>query len=217
MYKVWDRMQDLFGVDKMKLLGTDTDSFIVEIEHPDPYHALANLDNFMDNHDYKTAIDEDNNLIYECIFPDLYDKCIADGVKKKTPGLMTEEYKGKHIVTEFCGLAPKVYSMEYTSYKNIKDMETKEILPDKIKEKKVGKGIPKVCLKKRIQHEDYKNCLFEQKEKYGKARSIRSTNHYLNTVIINKKNLTPLDTKRYILPDGINTLAYGHKDISKYE
>ena len=31
----------------------------------------------------------------------------------------------------------------------------------------------------------------------------------------NKTSLSDFDDKRYILDDGINTLPYGHKDISK--
>ena len=31
-----------------------------------------------------------------------------------------------------------------------------------------------------------------------------------------KKTLNAFDDKRFILPDGIHTLAYGHKDISLY-
>ena len=31
----------------------------------------------------------------------------------------------------------------------------------------------------------------------------------------NKTSLSAFDGKRYILDDGINTLAYGHKDIPK--
>ena len=42
---------------------------------------------------------------------------------------------------------------------------------------------------------------------------LRSENHQIYCQHVNKKSLCPLDTKRWIPVDGINTLAYGHKDI----
>ena len=44
-------------------------------------------------------------------------------------------------------------------------------------------------------------------------RRIGSKNHVLVTYETNKKSLSCFDDKQYILKNGINTLAYGHKDI----
>ena len=44
-------------------------------------------------------------------------------------------------------------------------------------------------------------------------RGIKSKNDNLRTYESNKKSLSCFNYKRYILNDGINTLAYGHKDI----
>ena len=44
---------------------------------------------------------------------------------------------------------------------------------------------------------------------------IKSFNHRMYTYESNKISLSAFDHKRYILDDGINTLAYGHKDIPK--
>ena len=46
-------------------------------------------------------------------------------------------------------------------------------------------------------------------------RGIKSKNHNLGTYETNKRFLSCFDDKRYILKNGINTLAYGHKDIQK--
>ena len=46
-------------------------------------------------------------------------------------------------------------------------------------------------------------------------RGIKSKNHNIGTYEINKISLSCFDDKRYILKNGINTLAYGHKDIPK--
>ena len=45
---------------------------------------------------------------------------------------------------------------------------------------------------------------------------IKSKNHNLGTYETNKISLSCFDDKRYILKDGINTLAYCHKDILKW-
>ena len=39
---------------------------------------------------------------------------------------------------------------------------------------------------------------------------LRSYHHVIKGETVHKVALAPLDTKRYILPDGISTLAYGH-------
>ena len=44
-------------------------------------------------------------------------------------------------------------------------------------------------------------------------RGIKSKNHNLGIYETNKRSLSCFDDKRYILKNGINTLAYGHKDI----
>ena len=45
-----------------------------------------------------------------------------------------------------------------------------------------------------------------------KMKSIRSDRHQIKSYEINKVSLSPFDDKRYILDDGISSLAYGHKD-----
>ena len=44
-------------------------------------------------------------------------------------------------------------------------------------------------------------------------RGFKSKNHEIFTCESNKISLCDFDDKRYILPDGIHTLPYGHKDI----
>ena len=43
-----------------------------------------------------------------------------------------------------------------------------------------------------------------------KMRSIRSDHHQVSSYEINKTSLSSFDDKRYILPDGITSYAYGH-------
>ena len=44
-------------------------------------------------------------------------------------------------------------------------------------------------------------------------KRIFSEKHSIGTYEINKISLSCFGDERYILDDGINTLAYGHKDI----
>jgi hypothetical protein len=56
----------------------------------------------------------------------------------------------------------------------------------------------------------YQDCLFGKEVFYAKNIGIRSKDHILSLVESEKKALCPIDTKRWILSDGITTLPYGH-------
>ena len=47
-------------------------------------------------------------------------------------------------------------------------------------------------------------------------KRIQSKLHQIGTHDLNKISLSCFDDKRYVLADGINTLAYFHKDISHF-
>ena len=55
----------------------------------------------------------------------------------------------------------------------------------------------------------------DRKDTRAKFRNFKSTNHVVNTLEINKLCLSAFDDKRYILKDGIQTLAYGHYSLRK--
>ena len=56
--------------------------------------------------------------------------------------------------------------------------------------------------------------LFNKKVLKCKMRGIKSKNHNLISCESNKTSTSFFNEKRYILNDRINTLPYGHKDIS---
>ena len=56
--------------------------------------------------------------------------------------------------------------------------------------------------------------LFGKKVVRQKTKRIQSVLHSVGTYDVNKISLSCFDDKRYVLDDGINTLAYGHKDIA---
>ena len=78
---------------------------------------------------------------------------------------------------------------------------------------KEAKGVKKSVLRKTISHDDYKTCLFEKKVYTSDMPGLRSYDHIIKGETVHKVALAPLDTKRYILDDGISTLAYGHVGI----
>ena len=68
----------------------------------------------------------------------------------------------------------------------------------------------KAVVKRSINFEDYKTCLFTGKPQTRTMNVIRSHRHELFTEEINKIALSVNDDKRVILEDGIHTLAHGH-------
>ena len=119
-----------------------------------------------------------------------------DKTNKKVIGKFKDEAAGIPI-TEFVGLRSKMYSY-------IKDNQ---------KGGKTAKGIKKNIIKSQIKHEDYKNVLTNNKQIHHTMKTIRSINHQLASYEINKVSLSCFDDKRYISNDGINSYAYGHKNI----
>ena len=113
---------------------------------------------------------------------------------KKVIGKFKDEAAGVSIC-EFVGLRSKMYSY-------IKDNQ---------KGGKTAKGIKKNIIKDKITHENYKETLFDKKQMYHKMKTIRSEKHELNSYEINKVSLSCYDDKRFILKNGVTTLAYGHK------
>ena len=169
-----------YGV-KAKLLFTDTDSFMYEIETEDFYKDISE--------DVKDRFDTSD-------YPENHPSGIPTGINKKVLGMFKDEAAGKRI-KEFVGLRAKLYSF---------------IMEDG-KENKRCKGVKKQVVESSITHEDYKTCLRTGKEQLRKQNILRSYEHEVFTEEVNKIALSALDDKRYILGDGIHTLAWGHYKI----
>ena len=129
------------------------------------------------------------------------DHALYSVANKKVLGKMKDEVKGV-AVEEFVGLRPKMYSLKYTK-KNT------------AVEKKTAKGITRNVTENIITHQDYKDCLFEQKIKMASMKQIRSDRHQVYSIKLNKIGLSPYDDKRYISEDGVSTLAHGHYAIAE--
>ena len=73
----------------------------------------------------------------------------------------------------------------------------------------------KVYVKGIVQILDMVNLRINKKVIRHNISGIKSFNHKMFTYESNKISLSTFDDKRYILDNGISTLAYGHKDIPK--
>ena len=116
---------------------------------------------------------------------------------KKVIGKMRDELNGL-IMKEFVGLRAKMYSLKY----------------DKNETMTKAKGVKKYVIKGKIDHADYKDCLFQDREYLHTMNSIRSEKHLLYSIKQSKTTLSSFDDKRFILSDGISTLPYGNYCIN---
>ena len=68
-----------------------------------------------------------------------------------------------------------------------------------------------------IRSNEFKDIIINKRVLRHKMKKITPKNHKMYTQENNKISLSSCDDKRYIIEDGITTLAYGHKDIPKNE
>ena len=104
---------------------------------------------------------------------------------------MKDEFNGNKIV-EFIGLKSKMYSLISSDDKEVNKV----------------KGI-----NKKIKHKEYHDVLFNKKVVRHNMKRIQSKFHEIGAYDVFKISLSCFDDKGYVLDDGINTLAYFHKDI----
>ena len=109
---------------------------------------------------------------------------------KKVTGKMKDEFGGV-IVNEFVGLKSKMYS--------IKKIDGKEC--------NTAKGVSIAT-----EFDKFKDVLFNEKIIRHKMKRIQSKKHKLGTYEIDKISLSCFDDQRYLLDDGVYTLAYFHKN-----
>ena len=118
------------------------------------------------------------------------DSKFFDETNKKVIGKMKDEF-GEVIVTEFVGLKYKMYSM--------KKIDGKEC--------NAAKEVSTAT-----EFDGFKDVLFNEKIVRYKMKRIQSKKHQLGNYKIDIISLSCFDDKRYVLDDGICTLAYFHKD-----
>jgi len=170
---------------KSQLLFTDTDSLYYYIETWDLETELLRYEDMMDYSEY------DERSVFH------------DKKNKKVIGKFKCETKGAPII-EFVGLRPKMYSYLYKEKPEV-DAATLE--------KHRGKGISRSAARA-LTHEQYKSQLDCPTENYITNRRLGSKLHRIYAIEFEKRGLCAFDDKRFLLDDGINSLAYGHKSIT---
>ena len=129
------------------------------------------------------------------ILVDIIDSVYYGDSKKKVLGKMNDYFFGNKVY-EFIGLKSNTYSLIACN-----DLEVNK-----------AKGVNLL-----LRHKENFDVLFGKKVIRHKMKRIQSNSNCVGTHDLNKISLSCFDDKRYVLDDGINTLAYGHKDIVKQD
>ncbi|VDI38859.1 Hypothetical predicted protein [Mytilus galloprovincialis] len=166
-----------YGKD-VKLMMTDTDSFLYHVKTKDVYADMEKDKHLFDFSNYSR------------------DHFLFDNTNAKKPGLFKDETGGVPI-EKFVGLRSKMYSLTYG------DVEQKR-----------AKGIVKSVVRRELKHSNYVSCILDQKNVRRKQNLIQSRKHHLQMVTVNKVALSAFDDKRYVMANGVDTLAFGHYRIS---
>ena len=166
----------------------------------------------------KLCFTDTDSLTYHIETPSFY-----EDMKKDLSNFDTSDYPKDHLcyseanmkiigkfkdetnavpILEFIGLRAKMYSIKLSEFKS----------------KATAKGIKK-SVTKALKHEKYSDAIFgttnEELRQTVSFNLIRSQNHQVNTIKINKVGLCAYDDKRYILEDNINSYAHGHHMIKQ--
>src|SRR5277367_3780010 len=137
-------------------------------------------------------IDKDKDKYFDSSnYPPGHDLYSAENKKKL--GTYTDETKEVPIV-DFVGLKPKLYAF---------------VCEDEY-EKITAKGVVAATSRTKLKFQIFLDCLEKYQTFYFKNTSIRSFNHDVVTIDVNKLCISPFDNKRWILPNTYDTLALGH-------
>ncbi|XP_060847730.1 LOW QUALITY PROTEIN: uncharacterized protein LOC132931392 [Rhopalosiphum padi] len=181
-------MKKKYG-NKINSLYSDTDSMVYAIRTHNFFNDIR--------YDLSPFFDTSNYPIDHYCFSEIY---------KNQPGYFKDEMGGK-ILKEFVSLRPKLYA-----YRTVDDIEVKK-----------AKGVKKYVIEKHMQFRHYKEILnayinhknVDDKQTCRNMNFIQSNKHIVHSKTMNKLVLSANDDKRYIMNDGIKTLAYGHYKIKK--
>jgi hypothetical protein len=180
-YEVIDKQ---FG-EKAKVIYSDTDSLVYEIEHEDIYKwQKENAETWFD--------------LSDSMRPNL-----QSNENKKKLGYFKDELNSQ-ILTEWLSLNPKCYAFRYES---LKEKTKNEIL-----EKKKAKGVSHVMVKKTLPFKVYQNVLETDKTVRREITSIRSFNQELFTISTDKDCLTNYYDK-FRMINNIECVPFGYLEV----
>ena len=188
---------------KIELIYTDTDSFVIEVETDDIYKDMLKDSHLYDFSDYPK-----NHHNYSLTNKEIY-------------GIFKDDLNGK-VITELTADKPKMYSYEYID--NYKDMlmncepDEYELIKSKMRSneyidnyailnKKKHKGI-KISVD--LKHSEYKRALYKEELIYEEFYNLQLNKQNIYLDKINKMALNPFDSKRHWL-NNIESVPYGYK------
>ena len=114
-----------------------------------------------------------------------------DCVNKKVIGKMKDEMSGR-VIAEFVGLRSKMYSI--VTVDDEKLVRAKEV-------------------NRELMHSEFVDVLFDKKVVRHCMKRILAKGNKIGMYDICKISLSCFDDKRYVLNDGVRSLAYGHVGI----
>eukprot|EP00877_Chromochloris_zofingiensis_P005032 jgi/Chrzof1/1452/Cz10g08140.t1 len=191
----YDVMLPRYGRDNVRLIYTDTDSFVYHIKTEDVYADMWAMKEHYDMAGYS----EDHPIVW------LY----HDKTNNKVIGLMKDESSGNPI-WRFVAIRPKVYAYEYERHKKVGgSWEVGKGSASK------AKGVVK-SVQKTLGFDRYVSVLQTGVPVAVDMKRIETKKHQLSTVAIKKrKAFDACDTKRYWIPRddgglGLMSLPFGH-------
>ena len=125
---------------------------------------------------------------------EIFQRTLSFMMVKMVVGKMKVEHKGI-LIKKFVGLKSRIHSM--LSDDHVKEFNTA---------KRINTG---------TELNEFKDTSFDKKVIRHKMKRIQGKKHKIGTYEINKTSLSCFDDKRFVLEDGIHTLAYFHKDLKK--
>jgi len=175
--------------------------------HMYKFHYEVMKNKYQEN--IKLLMTDTDSLVYEVKTEDIYedmnsmsdyfdmseypkDSKYYNGKNKKVIGKFKDEVSNDYI-SEFIGIRSKTYSF----IKNNDEISKKL------------KGVSKPVVKKEITFNDYKQCVFQNKQKVVQVHSIRSKDLSNYSLVQSKVALNNCDDKRLWI-DATNSLALGH-------
>ena len=202
MHQFWyDHLKVKYG--KIKLIYTDTDSFVIEVEKDDIYKDMLQDTHLYDFSDYPK------------------DHPLYSLTNKKVYGIFKDDLNGK-IITEFTADKPKMYSYEYIdNYIDMlenSDLYEYELIKSKmysneyidnytILNKNKCKGV-KISID--LKHNECKRALFKEELIYKEFYNLQLNKQKIYIDKINKITLNPFDSKRHWL-NNIESVPCGYK------
>jgi hypothetical protein len=172
--------------DRCLVAFTDTDSLLYRLT--DDYYQFVNK--------VQERFDTSN---YDKDFKTKSGQVLYSNTNAKVIGKFKDEC-GSDAALEFVGLRSKMYSLL-----------VKKDKPSK----RTAKGVKRRFVEKHVRHDMYLHTLRSRKGTRANFVNFRSLVHTVQSINFDRVCLSAYDDKRYVLDDGITTLAYGHYSLRK--